>query len=91
MTIKLAIIQHKCQATISENINYIGQQIEVAAKAGANLVLLQELHNSLYFCQQEQAGNFDLAETIPGPSTDYFSQYAKQYNLVIVSSLFEKR
>ena len=89
--IKLALIQHKCQSDIAENIHFITQQIEVAAKTGANLILLQELHNSVYFCQQEATENFDLAETIPGPSTEYFSSLAKQHNLVIVTSLFEKR
>ena len=89
--IKLALIQHNCQSDIADNIHYIAQQIEVAAKAGANLILLEELHNSIYFCQQEATENFDLAETIPGPSTDYFSQLAKQFKLVIVTSLFEKR
>ena len=89
--IKLALIQHKCQLNIADNIHYIAQQIEASAKAGANLILLQELHNSVYFCQQEATENFDLAETIPGSSTDYFSKLAKQYKLVIVTSLFEKR
>ncbi|MCW8855594.1 MAG: carbon-nitrogen hydrolase [Gammaproteobacteria bacterium] len=88
---KLALIQHKCQLDIAENINLISKQIEVAAQAGANLILLQELHNSVYFCQQEVTDNFDLAETIPGSSTEHYSQLAKQYNLVIVTSLFEKR
>ena len=89
--IKLALIQHKCQSGIAENMHYITEQIAVAASAGANLVLLQELHNSVYFCQREATENFDLAETIPGPSTEYFGQLAKQHNLVIVTSLFEKR
>ena len=89
--IKLALIQHKCQSNIAENISYITQQIEVAAKAGANLILLQELHNSVYFCQREATENFDLAETIPGPSTDYFRNLARKHTIVIVTSLFEKR
>ena len=89
--IKLALIQHKCQLDVAENINLISKQIEVAAQAGANLILLQELHNSVYFCQQEVTDNFDLAETIPGSSTEHYSQLARQYNLVIVTSLFEKR
>ena len=89
--IKLAVIQHDYQSEIIKNINYIDQQIEIAANKGANLILLQELHNSLYFCQQETVENFDLAETIPGPSTDHFGQLASKHQLVIVTSLFEKR
>ena len=60
-------------------------------KKGAELVVLQELHNSLYFCQTENTDNFDLAETIPGPSTDFFGNLAKKHGIVLVTSLFEKR
>jgi N-carbamoylputrescine amidase len=62
-----------------------------AAKRGARLVLLQELHNGPYFCQHESVGEFDLAETIPGPSTERLGALAKQHGVVLVSSLFEKR
>lgn len=61
------------------------------AKRGAQLVVLQELHNSLYFCQEENVDNFDLAESIPGPSTKLFGEIARTYNVVIVTSLFERR
>ena len=65
--------------------------IEQLAKQGAQLIVLQELHNSLYFCQIETVDNFDLAEPIPGPSTAFFSEIAAANNVVIVTSLFEKR
>ena len=61
------------------------------AQRGAELIVLQELHNSLYFCQVESVDNFDLAEPVPGPSTDFYGQLAKQLNVVIVTSLFERR
>jgi N-carbamoylputrescine amidase len=86
-----ALIQMSCRADIQENLRHIGEQIRAAASAGAQLVLLQELHNSLYFCQTEDTSNFDLAEPVPGPSTEYLSGLAKELQLVIVGSLFEKR
>jgi N-carbamoylputrescine amidase len=89
--LKVALIQHACTADRSQNMALIAEQIQQAASQGAQLVLLQELHNGLYFCVQEQADNFDLAETIPGPSTEHLGQLAKQHQLVIVASLFEKR
>ena len=67
------------------------EQIAQLAQQGCELVLLQELHSTLYFCQEENTDNFDLAETIPGPATEFFADVAKQYNLVLVTSLFEKR
>lgn len=88
---KLALIQHCCSENIPNNIAAIEQKIISAAKAGAQLVLLQELHNSLYFCQSENSKQFDLAETIPGPGTERLGKLAAQHKLVIVSSLFEKR
>ena len=89
--LKIALIQHACDANINNNVNHISQQIAEAASQGAELILLQELHNSLYFCQQEDATQFDLAEVIPGPSTEHYGKLAKQHNVVIVTSLFEKR
>src|SRR3546814_19103166 len=65
--------------------------IRAAAAGGAQLVLLQELHTSLYFCQHEATELFDLAETIPGPSTDFLAALAKELGVVIVGSLFERR
>jgi len=89
--LKVALIQHACNADRSQNMALIAEHIQQAAAQGAQLVLLQELHNSLYFCVQEQADNFDLAETIPGPSSEQLGQLASQHQLVIVASLFEKR
>jgi N-carbamoylputrescine amidase len=69
----------------------LANNIRKAAQKGAQLIILQELHNSLYFCQTENPDNFDLAEPIPGPSTSYYGQLAKELKVVIVTSLFEKR
>lgn len=89
--INLSLIQSSCFKTAEENIEYISQQFLQAANNDADLVLLQELHNTPYFCIEENPSNFDLAETIPGTSTDTFSKLAKEHQLVIVASLFEKR
>ncbi len=88
---KLALIQHANQTDRNKNLQHIKTAIEKAASNGAQLILLQELHNHLYFCQTENIDNFALAETIPGTSTDFFGQLARQYQVVIVCSLFEKR
>jgi len=89
--IKVGIVQQTCstdkQANIAKSIAGIA---ECAAK-GAELVILQELHCGIYFCQAEETAMFDLAEPIPGPDTEVFSAAAKQYGVVLVSSLFEKR
>jgi N-carbamoylputrescine amidase len=69
----------------------LAEGIEDLAKRGAQLIILQELHNSLYFCQVEDVNNFDLAEPIPGPSTNFYGELARQFGVVIVTSLFEKR
>ena len=90
-TIHIALLQHTCSADRQDNLQKITANIESAAKQGAQLILLQELHNGLYFCQAEDTRQFDLAETIPGPSTELLGQLAKQHQLVIVASLFEKR
>lgn len=87
----VALIQQRCSANREENIAATQAAIIQAAESGAQLVVLQELHTSLYFCQTQCCDIFDLAETIPGPSCDYFSQIAQQHNIVIVSSLFERR
>lgn len=89
--INLSLIQSSCFKTAEENIEYISQQLLQAANNDADLVLLQELHNTPYFCIEENPSNFNLAETIPGTSTDTFSKLAKKHQLVIVTSLFEKR
>lgn len=88
---KIGIIQQHNTADIKQNMARIAESIKNLAKNGAELIVLQELHNSLYFCQVEDVDNFDLAEPIPGPSTDSFSQLAKENNVVIVTSLFERR
>lgn len=90
-SIKLALIQTACKTTAAENLQLISQQLHAAAEQGANLVLLQELHNTPYFCINESAAAFDLAETIPGPSTEFLGPLAAKLKLVIVASLFEKR
>ena len=88
---KIGIIQQHNTADIKQNMARIAESIKNLAKNGAELIVLQELHNSLYFCQVEDVDNFDLAEPIPGSSTDSFSQLAKENNVVIVTSLFERR
>lgn len=90
-TLPAALIQIACSADREHNWRKLRAQIERAAADGARLVVLQELHNSLYFCQVEDPANFDLAETIPGPSTDFFGALAREHRLVIVVSLFERR
>ena len=89
--LKIGIIQQQNIADTNDNMRRISDNIERLAHAGAQLVVLQELHNSLYFCQVEDVNNFDLAETIPGKSTDFYGKLAKDNNVVIVTSLFEKR
>ncbi|WP_275097550.1 carbon-nitrogen hydrolase [Sedimenticola hydrogenitrophicus] len=89
--IKIALIQHPCSSNRDDNLALISERIRRAATAGGQLVLLQELHNTPYFCQTEETRLFDLAEPIPGPSTELFSALAAQLGVVIVSSLFEKR
>ncbi|AKH19592.1 carbon-nitrogen hydrolase [Sedimenticola thiotaurini] len=89
--LKIALIQHACSSDRDENIALITDRIRQAAAAESQLVLLQELHNTPYFCQTEESRLFDLAETIPGPSTEHFSALAAELGLVIVCSLFEKR
>ena len=90
-TLKVGIIQQHNTDNIEDNKGRLAQGIEELARQGAELIVLQELHNSLYFCQVEDVDNFDLAETIPGPSTDFYGQLAKKWNIVIVTSLFERR
>ncbi len=75
----------------SNNWQRSAEQVVALAKQGCELVLLQELHSTLYFCQQEDTKAFDLAEAIPGPATDYFAKLAAQLNIVLITSLFEKR
>lgn len=89
--IKVGFIQQHNTNDINDNMQRLKKGIEQLAKQGAQLIVLQELHNSLYFCQIETVDSFDLAEPIPGPSTAFFSEIAAANNVVIVTSLFEKR
>ncbi len=88
---KVGIIQQSCSDNIESNKAKLEANIRKAKIKGAELIVMQELHNSLYFCQTEDTDKFDLAETIPGPSTEFYSRIAKELEVVIVSSLFEKR
>ena len=88
---KIGIIQQRCTGSIEDNKHKLAQNIADVASQGAELVVLQELHNSLYFCQTENTANFDLAEPIPGPGTDYYGELARRHGIVLVTSLFERR
>lgn len=88
---KIGIIQQHNVADATDNRQRLAEKIERLAMQSAELVVLQELHNTLYFCQTEDVDIFDLAETIPGPSTDFFSAVAQRCGVVIVASLFEHR
>ena len=88
---KVGIIQQANSADLKGNISRLTDKIRLLAQQGAKLIVLQELHNGLYFCQTEDVNTFDLGETIPGPSTEYFGVLAKELNIVLVLSLFEKR
>lgn len=88
---KTGIIQQHNTADKKYNMQRLAESIKALASEGAELIILQELHNSLYFCQVENVNNFDLAEPIPGPSTEFFGSLTKELGVVIVTSLFEKR
>lgn len=88
---KVGIVQTSCQADTEQNRQHLADGIRRAAGKGAQLVVLQELHNTPYFCQTESVDNFDLAEPIPGPSTDFFGTVARECKVVLVTSLFERR
>jgi len=90
-TLRVALVQQTCSADRATNLSHSINQIRQAASEGAQLVLLQELHTSLYFCQTEDTELFDLAESIPGPGSDTLGQLAKELGIVIVASLFERR
>ena len=89
--IKVGLIQQSNTNDIHANMQRLKANIEDCASKGAQLVVLQELHNSLYFCQTEDTRLFDLAESIPGPSTRFFGDIARSLGIVLVTSLFEKR
>lgn len=88
---KIGILQQRVSDNVKANMQHIAEGIEKLAKDGAQLIVLQELHNSLYFCQTENVDNFDLAEPIPGLSTEFYGDLARRLGVVIVTSLFEKR
>ena len=89
--IKIGIIQQHNVASREDNMRRLRDGIIDLSHQGAQLVVLQELHNSLYFCQEERVDHFDLAEPIPGPSTEFFGALARELGVVIVTSLFERR
>lgn len=89
--LKVGLIQQHNTADIQNNMSRLAAGIASLAEQGAKLIVLQELHNSLYFCQEEDVDIFDLAEPVPGPSTDFYGALAKKHGVVIVTSLFEKR
>lgn len=89
--LKVGMIQQSCTPDIKSNIEKLQANIRMAAQMGAQLVVLQELHNSVYFCQTEDASLCDLAEPIPGPSTELYGALAKELGIVLVLSLFERR
>ena len=89
--LRIGFLQQHNTADTKNNLLRLAEGISDLAKRGAELIVLQELHNSLFFCQTEIVDNFDLAEPIPGPSTKFYGELAKQFEVVIVTSLFEKR
>ncbi len=90
-SLKIGIVQQTCSDNKHYNMDKSAAGINACAQEGAELVILQELHCTPYFCQSENPDIFDLAETIPGTATHYFSEVAKKNNVVLVTSLFEKR
>ncbi len=89
--LRVGLVQQSCSADVEANKQKLVRNIADVAQQGAQLVILQELHNSLYFCQTENTELFDLAEPIPGPSTDFYGELARKHHIVLVTSLFERR
>ncbi|MBR2624510.1 MAG: acyltransferase, partial [Paludibacteraceae bacterium] len=87
---KIGFVQQANVAEVSVNREKLASNIRKCASKGAELIVLQELHNSLYFCQTENTALFDLAEAVPGPSTEFYGALAKELGVVLVLSLFEK-
>ncbi len=90
-SLRVALVQEINHGDVAANRAIIAERVSAAAAGGANLVLLQELHNGAYFCQHESVDEFDRAEPIPGPSTEFLGELARRHSLVIVGSLFERR
>lgn len=89
--VNVGLVQMSCTADVEQNIQKASSKIKEAAQKGANIVCLQELFTSLYFCDVEDHENFKLAEAIPGPTTDRLCEVAKEHGVVVIASLFEKR
>lgn len=89
--LKIGLLQQQNTADMQSNIIRLCEGVADLADRGAQMVVLQELHNTLYFCQQESVANFDLAEPVPGPTTEMFGEVAREYGVVIVTSVFERR
>lgn len=89
--IKVAVVQHECGQDYARNLEHSSNGIREAAALGADLVLLPELHTLPYFCVDEDARHFDLAEPVPGPTTEVLSKLAREKNIIIIASIFEKR
>lgn len=89
--LRVGLVQQSCSADVEANKQKLARNIADVAQQGAQLVILQELHNLLYFCQTENTELFDLAEPIPGPSTDFYGELARKHHIVLVTSLFERR
>jgi N-carbamoylputrescine amidase len=89
--IKVGLVQQSVSLPVEQNMDKLRRNIKDVVSQGAELVVLQELHNAPYFCQTEDTNNFDYAEPIPGPSTQYYSVIAKEFGIVLVTSLFERR
>ncbi len=90
-SLKIGLVQQSVKMNIEDNLRKLASNIRDCAKQGAELVVLQELHNTVYFCQTEDTECFNLAESIPGPSTDFYGALAEELHIVLVTSLFEKR
>jgi N-carbamoylputrescine amidase len=90
-SLTVALVQEIDHGSVEANLAIIAQRVAEAAAQGAQLILLQELHNGAYFCQHESVAEFDRAEPIPGPSTQRLGELAKQHGVVIIGSLFERR
>ena len=87
----IGLVQMRCGLDPRENLDKAAERISEAAKEGAQIVCLQELFRSQYFCQKEDAATFDLAEPIPGPSTELLGKVARDRGVVVIASLFERR
>ena len=90
-SISIGLVQQSCTADVDKNLESSIDGIQSLAEKGTDVIVLPELHRTLYFCQTEDTANFDLSETIPGPTTDKLAAAAKAYSLIIIASIFERR